>query len=240
MLFRVLWFLGMAVLTAASFAVPDAPAFQQPALARLIFFHLPCAFLATGYLLYGSYLSFVHLKKQEATTDIRAESANEIGMLFAILTMVTGVLFSKVQWGAWWQWDPRQTSFLMVLLLYSAYFALRGALADPVRRASNSAAYSVAMLLPTLFLVFVFPRLPQVASFHPSNTIVQGGFDANYRMVIVGLFLSMLVAAVWLYRLRVRAGMFELNVELSDGKLDDRSDRTPTGVVRPVSVPAED
>ena len=96
------------------------------------------------------------------------------------------------------------------------------------------------MPLARLFLVFVFPRLPQVMSFHPSNTIVQGGFDSAYRMVVVGLFLMLLVAAVWLYRLRVRAGLIDFEVEELNGQLDHGGGDAPRRVVRPVSVPSED
>ena len=219
--------------------MPNAPAFQNPELARMIFFHLPCAILATLFLFTGSYHAFRFLNGRDQKWDVRSLAANEIGLTLSVLTMITGILFSKVQWGAWWQWDPRQTSFLMVLLLYSAYFALRGALSDPDRRAAHSAAYAVAMVLPTAFLIFVFPRLPQVQSFHPSNTVVSGGFDAAYGRLILFLIAAVGVIVVWLYRLRVRAGMLMLEVE-SDGELDVSGTAAGVGVVRPVPVPPQD
>lgn len=229
----------LAAATVQTFRVPNAPAFQDPELARMIFFHLPCAILATVFLFTGAYHAFKFLKARDPVWDVRSLAANEIGLLLSVLTMITGILFSKVQWGAWWQWDPRQTSFLMVLLLYSAYFALRGALSDPDRRSAHSAAYAVAMVLPTMFLIFVFPRLPQVQSFHPSNTVVSGGFDRNYGQLIVLLIAGVGVISVWLYRLRVRAGLLLLEVE-SDGQLDARGAAAGVGVVRPVSVPPQD
>lgn len=229
-----------AVATVEAFRAPPAPAFQKPDLARLIFFHLPCAITATLFLFFGSYLSLRYLRAKTPDWDVRAVAANELGSLLAVLTMITGVLFSKVQWGAWWQWDPRQTSFLMLLLLYAAYFALRGGIADPIRRAANSAAYSVAMVLPTIFLVFVFPRLPQVQSFHPSNTVAGGGFDATYGRLIGLLIVLMLGLTVILYKMQVRASALELKLEEIDAGLDDRGDRAARGVVRPVSVPETD
>lgn len=197
---------------AAAFLAPDAKGFQAPELARIVFFHLPCAFLATGYLFAGSWYAVRYLRARSAETDTadaarKSVAANELGYLFAVLTMVTGILFSYVQWGTWWQWDPRQTSFLMLLLLYSAYFALRSAHGDPDRREVVAAAYSVALILPAVFLIFVFPRLPQIAnaSFHPTQTIQQGQFDRNYWTVLMANFFGLLALSIPLFRLRIRA-----------------------------------
>jgi len=174
-----------------------------------------------------------------ALSDLRAATANELAMLFALITMVTGILFSKVQWGEWWSWDPRQTSFLFVLLILFAYFALRSAFADSVKRAVNSAAYCIAALIPILFLIFVLPRMPQVQSLHPSNTIVSGGLKGDYWNVVLVNFLLFLGIAIWLFRMNVRAGELELSLENRHGKLDDGGDSAATGVVRPLSLSDE-
>ncbi|MCW5942234.1 MAG: cytochrome c biogenesis protein CcsA [Fimbriimonadaceae bacterium] len=209
---RILVAVWVLVAMAAAFLAPDAKGFQSPALARIVFFHLPCAFLATGYLFAGSFYAVKFLKGRSAERDEtesarKSVAANELGYLFAVLTMVTGILFSYVQWGTWWQWDPRQTSFLMLLLLYSAYFALRSAHGDPDRREVVASAYAVALVLPAVFLIFVFPRLPQIAnvSFHPTQTIQQGQFDRNYWTVLLANFFGLLMLSVPLFRLRIRA-----------------------------------
>jgi heme exporter protein C len=172
--------------------------------------------------------------------DVRCAAAQEIGFLYGLLTMATGIIFSKVQWGAWWSWDPRQTSFLLVLLIYGAYFVLRGAIGDDVKRAANSAAFCVASTLPVLFLIFVLPRLPQVFSLHPSNTLVSGGLKGDYRYVFLAMLVLFGVLTAWLYQLRVRAGLAELALENLNGKLEaSGGGAAPTGVVRPVSVSRE-
>lgn len=234
------WLLGLAILgdTLAAFLVPDAKAFQQPGLARIIFFHLPCAIATPLFLFAGSYFSIRYLRSKSEEWDIRANSANELGYVLALLTMITGIIFSKVQWGAWWQWDPRQTSFLLLLLLYAAYFALRTAYDDEQVRAKFSAAYSAFSCLPAFFLIFVFPRLPIVESFHPNQAILSGGFDSTYRTVLYSMFFLILIFCIMIYRLSVRAGLLELRIRNDDGKLETYSGAaTPTGVVRPISLP---
>ena len=232
--------LALAGTTIWSFLIPGADLFREPDLARILFWHLPCAFVTTIFLFAGAVQSAKTLKANSSpTADIRAEAAQEQAMLFGIITMITGILFSKAQWGAWWQWDPRQTSFLIVLLILFAYFAMRAAFSDPVKRAANSAAYSLAAMLPILFLIFVFPRLPQVQSFHPSQTVPGGFLRGEYLYVTVANFVLFQIVGTWLYKMRVRAGELELAQETQDGKLDAGGDRAATGVVRPLSVSDE-
>lgn len=248
---RALLALAMGAVTLWSFYVPDALQFQYPELARMFFFHFPCPMMLTLMLFMGclfSLFQFVEIKGGKISTapdmetrrvwDVRAVSALELGLVFAILTLLTGMLFSDVQWGTWWQWDPRQTSFLLATLIYAAYFVVRSAFSDPEKRASNSAAYMLAAILPLLFLIFVYPRLPQVmqASFHPSNTVMGGLLKGGYAWVTWLLMAFITVLSVWLYRLRVRAGLFALRVEDYERLATLGGNSAPTGVVRPVSL----
>lgn len=226
-----------------SYAVPDAKAFQKPELARIFFWHFPCPILATVLLILGAWCSLNYLRTSKLEWDVRSEAAHELGYVLCVLTMLTGIMFSYVQWGAWWQWDPRQTSFLLVLLVYLAYFVLRMAFQDGERKAANSAAYSLAALLPVLFLIFVFPRLPQIAqaSFHPTKSIMAGEIKGAYAQVIVATMTLMSVLCVILYQMRVKVGLAELAAETDHGNLEDHRLRTAvTGVVRPVSLSSED
>ena len=183
---KILLALAIAATTVWGFMVPGAALFVEPDLARILFWHLPNAFITTIFLFVGAWHSLKTLRGQaDLNFDIKAEAANELAMVFGLITMATGVLFSRAQWGQWWQWDPRQTSFLLVLLILFAYFAMRAAFSDPAKRAANSAAYGLAAMLPILFLIFVFPRLPQIvsASFHPSQTIPGGYLKGEYLYV---------------------------------------------------------
>jgi heme exporter protein C len=159
-----------------------------------------------------------------------------VALLLGVLTLLTGMIFAKVQWGAYWNWDPRQTSFLFAMLFVAAYFALRAAFDDPAKRAANSAAYSVASLLPLLFLIFVFPKLESVRSLHP-NVVQDGGFDPTYRGVFLTMLAALLALCVTIYRLAVRAGMLEHLQENLYAELADRNPSASPRVVRPVPVP---
>ena len=236
-----LYGLAVAAVVIQTFAAPDAEKFLNPRLARIIFYHLPCALLTTLFLGIGVYYSFRYLSTRRWEFEIKSSAANEIGFILAVLTMATGILFSKVQWGTWWQWDPRQTSFLLVLLIFGAYTALRMGIDNPEKRAIASAGYSAAAALPSFFLIFVFPRLPAIqnSSFHPSQTVVSGGFDRIYSITILEVLFALSVLTLWIYRLRIRTAYLEFRWEISDARMDDSGVAAATGVVRTVCVPAE-
>jgi heme exporter protein C len=237
---RYVFAIAVAAVTVWSFMVPDAQGFQRPELARIFFWHFPCPIFATVLLVQGGWFSFQFQRSRDLRWDIRSVASMELGYLFCLLTMATGILFSKVQWGEWWQNDPRQTSFLMVLLIYAAYFGLRGAINDPQRRASNSGVYALAALLPTLFLTFVFPRLPQVESFHPSQSIMKGEIKGQYAYVVISVMAVVAWLSVWTYRLRVKSGFLELKVEENISGLETSGgDSASASVVRPVRVSRE-
>jgi heme exporter protein C len=231
----------LALMTGYYFVVPDAKVFAEPALARTLFFHVPNAFLATLFLFAAGWLGYRYLRTHQPRYDTGVEAATELGLLFSVLTLVTGIFFSRVQWGDWWHWDPRQTSFLMVVLMFAAALALRAGLPEGERRSRACAAYSLAIVLPATFLTFVFPRLPAVkqASFHPTQTIAEGQLDAWYRVGMYGTFLALGVFAVGLYRLRVMLGKAEAGSK--DYGLDSTLDGSaaPVGVGRLMVVPTE-
>ncbi len=196
------WIAGVIV---AAFAfVGPARGFAEPEAARIIFFHVPVAWLAVlGFL--AAMLNGAHyLRRRRMEFDVRSAAAAELGFLFCILATVTGAVFAKVQWGMAWNWDPRETSIFALLLVYGAYLALRSAIEDEERRATLSAAYAILAAPFMLFLVFLAPRI--LPSLHPADTVKSGGMSPEYRMVFFAALFGFTVLFAWVYRLRVAIG----------------------------------
>jgi len=122
------------VIWAAFLYVPPAEKFIGES-SRIVFFHVPTAWVAVLAFLISCVASVLYLRRREPGDDIRAAVAAGLGLLFAILATVTGAVFARIMWGAYWNWDPRQTSIVILMLIYASYFALRGAIPDPERRA---------------------------------------------------------------------------------------------------------
>ena len=134
-----------------------------------------------------------------------ALAAVRLGLVFAILTLVTGSIFSRIMWGAYWNWDPRQSSYLLLVFLYSAYLFLRASVDDPERRARLAAAYALFAVILMPFLVFVAPRITQ--SLHPQTVINREGrilMDTPTRVVFFAGVIGMTGLFFWMLSLEAR------------------------------------
>ncbi|MCG6964854.1 MAG: cytochrome c biogenesis protein CcsA [Acidobacteria bacterium] len=192
------------VIWAAFFYAPAAAGFQGQS-SRIVFFHVPTAWVATLAFLVSCIASIRYLRSRDPKEDIRASAASALGLTFAILATVTGSIFARIMWGSYWNWDPRETSITFLLLIYAAYFALRAAIADPERRATMSAVYAILAFVTVPFLVFVVPRI--YWSLHPDTIInTQGRIKMDSRMfqVLMGSLFGFTGLFSWLYSLECR------------------------------------
>ncbi len=207
------WILGawfVVVIWAAFFYAPHAQGFKGES-ARIVFFHVPQAWVAVLAFCVNLVASFRYLRHRNPLDDARAAATARLGLIFSLLATVTGSLFAKVMWGSFWNWDPREVSIAILLLVYAAYFALREAVPDEERRASLSAAYAILAFVTMPFLVFVVPRI--YWSLHPDTIInARGSIDMESRMVqvLLGSLVGFTALFVWLYNLDVRLARVSL------------------------------
>lgn len=134
---------------------------------RIVMVHVPTAWLTMLAFGVAGWYSALYLRRRRPTDDDRAVAATELGFLFAVLATVTGSIFAKVVWGSYWNWDPRETSILILLLIYGAYFALRSAIEDVERKRQLAAVYALFAFATAPLLIFVVPRLYE-SSLHPN------------------------------------------------------------------------
>ncbi len=204
MIYKILLTIWMALIIVASFLYTEAATGFPGETSRIIFFHVPQAWVATLSFLISMIASAVYLARRKAKADYVALSAAELGFLFCVLATVTGSIFAKVTWGSFWNWDPRETSIVILLMIYGAYFALRSAVSDPERRRVFAGVYSILAFVTVPFLVFVVPRI--TTSLHPEDTMnpANPGMDAKTLKVFLGSLLAYTALYVWMLRLRVR------------------------------------
>jgi len=120
---------------------PIIPGLEEKA--RNIFFHVPMAWVSVIAFITSLVFAIQFLRKKNSLDDIKSSSAAEIGLVFCFLATVTGAIWAKFNWGMFWNWDPRQTSIFILLLIYGAYFALRSAIDIEEKRATLSAVYAI-------------------------------------------------------------------------------------------------
>ena len=140
---------------------------------RIVILHVPTAWVSVIAFAVSGVYSALYLWRRRPNDDHRAIAAAESGFIFTALATVTGMIFSQVAWGIFWNWDPRQTSIFVLLLVYAALFALRSAIDDPDRRRQLSAVYSLFAVATVPFLVFVAPRVAD-STLHPNCAVLQG------------------------------------------------------------------
>lgn len=199
-----------AIIYCAFFVVPDARGLG--ALTPILYFHVPMAWNGGIGLILAAVYSFKYLKGRRIADDTKAAAAAELGLLYCILATVTGSLWARGAWGLWWNWDPKQSSIVMLILIYGAYFALRSSVESRTTRATLCAAYALLAVLTVPLLMHILPYY--LKGLHPYPVLGSSGdgkslMDARMRMLLYSSAIGFLGLYVWMFRLRVAVGRAE-------------------------------
>jgi heme exporter protein C len=178
---------------------------------RNLYFHVPMWFTMIV-LFSGAFgYSIKYLRTNDLKHDIYAAQLTNVGILFSICGMITGMEWGKYTWGAAWSNDPKQLCTAMCMLIYFAYNILRSGLRDEEKRAKIGAVYNVfayAMMFP---LIFVLPRM--VDSLHPGNggnpAFAKYDLDSGMRMVFWPANAGWIMLGCWIASIRIRLGLLE-------------------------------
>ena len=199
MLVGVIAMLTLASLGAVFFIVPPAEGLGN--YVRIAFFHIPTAWVAVVAFFGAAYWGARYLKTRELHYDAKSARSVILGLIFTLMATVSGAVFSKLTWGAYWNWDPRQTTIFVLLLIYAAYVTLRMTMRDERARASSSAVYALFSFIAVPFLVFVLPRM--FFSLHPSPVLNETGridMDAVMLGTLVLALIDMTLIYIWLMK----------------------------------------
>lgn len=199
MLVGVIAVLTLASLGAVFFIVPPAEGLGN--YVRIAFFHIPTAWVAVVAFFGAAYWGARYLKTRELRYDAKSARSAILGLIFTLMATVSGAVFSKLTWGAYWNWDPRQTTIFVLLLIYAAYVTLRMTMREERARASSSAVYALFSFIAVPFLVFILPRM--FFSLHPSPVLNETGridMDAVMLGTLVLSLIDMTLIYIWLMK----------------------------------------
>ena len=173
---------------------------------RNLFFHVTMWFGMMIILFVSLIYSVKYLSAFNMKNDIIASEAANTGMLFGILGLLTGMVWAKFTWGGWWANDPKLNGAAVTMLIYLAYFVLRGSLDDEVKKAKVSAVYNIFAFTMLIVFLIVLPRMTD--SLHPGSGGNPGfstyDIDANMRLVFYPAVIGWTLIGVWITQLRVR------------------------------------
>jgi len=151
-------------------ALGFTPAERSQGLAfKILYVHAPAAWaMETAFVMVGV-VGALYFWLQDARLDIFAEASASVGMVFGAVLLITGPIWGRTIWGAWWAWDPRLTFTLLLYLLFAGYFALRSALRDPVERARFGAVIGI---MGTVLVPFIHLTVYLFNSQHPKPVLM--------------------------------------------------------------------
>lgn len=185
------------------YELPIVPGLEDKA--RIIFFHVPTAWVSVIAFLSALFYGIKYLRTKDILVDIKSSTAASLGFLFCILATITGAIWAKFSWGTFWNWDPRQTSIFILLLVYGAYFALRSSIENEEKKATLSAVYSIIAGLTVPFFIFIMPRI--VSSLHP-DPIINPQAKIHMNSTMFAIFILALIGFTglyfWMFKLKTK------------------------------------
>jgi heme exporter protein C len=210
----------VAPMTDFGTAVVNGIEVPRPDIAQKIFyFHVPVAEASFLVLLIAAVYAVRFLMTKDRGLDTKSRVAMEVTLMFIVLTMVTGDLWTKASWDTWWIWEPRLTTYFIMTLLVIAYFVLRSSVEDEERRATYAAVFAViaAIDAPISFMITRWYR-----SIHP---VVIGGSSGSWLFgtrlaTFIVAQIGMLMLGYAIYQIRMREERSSERLEILKAELE--------------------
>jgi heme exporter protein C len=192
------WSMAIAIVLAAAglwlgLAVAPADA-QQGEGYRIIFVHVPASWMSMVIYLAMAFWAGMGLVFNTRLSAMMAQALAPTGALFAFLSLLTGALWGKPMWGAWWVWDARLTSELILLFLFIGFIALQGAIEDP-RRADRAGA--VLALVGVVNVPVIYFSVKWWSTLHQGASVSLTKSPSMAATMLTGMLLMAL--AFWAY-----------------------------------------
>lgn len=192
---------------------------------KVFYFHVSAAWVGMLGFLAAAVVGAIYLRTGNHKWDLVEMASVEIGMTFALITIISGSIWARPIWNTWWTWDPRLTTTTIMELVYAAYLMLRQGIEDPDRRARFGAVYAIVgfVSVPLTFMSIRIFRTIHPVVIGGSDPSAQGSFDMTPRMLQTFMFslLTFTILFIDLLWHRVRLGRLADTVEQLKLKLSE-------------------
>ena len=173
---------------------------------RNTYFHVALWLAMMTILIIAVVQSIHYLRNPLSIHDYKAQAYTRTGILLGVLGLVTGAIWAKNTWGAYWSGDVKQNMTAIALLIYLAYFILRSSLNDNEQKARVAAVYNIFAFVALIPLIYVIPRMQ--ASLHPgaggNMTFGSQDLDNTMRMIFYPAIIGWALIGVWISKLQYR------------------------------------
>lgn len=186
---------------------------------RNLYYHVPLWFAMIILFFTSMVFSIMYLRSKKLRHSVLAAEFARVGVLFGFLGLTTGMIWAKHTWGAYWNWDLRQNTAAVQVLIYVAYFILRDSFDDLEKKSRISSVYNIFAFATVIPLMFVIPRM--LPSLHPGSggnpALGANDLDNTMRMVFYPAIIGFTLLGVWITSLFTRLELVRLRY-LDDDK----------------------
>jgi heme exporter protein C len=185
---------------------------------KIFYFHVPVAIVSFGAIAFTAFYGARYLMTKRPSYDMRARIATEVALVFIIMTMISGDLWTYTDWGVWWVWEPRLTTYFILMLLVIAYFILRTAIDEPQRKATFAAVFGIITFVDAPICFMITRLVP--SSVHPVVFRTDSGLPPAMLIPFLLAMFGMILIGFALYRLRLNQCSLTERIEMLKLKLE--------------------
>lgn len=182
---------------------------------KIFYFHVPFAEASFLVFTVAAFFAVRFLMTRRKEYDTRSRIALETALVFVVLTMITGDLWTKASWGVWWDWEPRLTTYFIMTLLMIAYFVLRNSVEDDERRAVYAAVFAIVAWIDAPISFFITRLIP---SSHP--VVFKSGMATSNLVPFIVAQVGMLMLGYAIYVMRMREESLRERLEVYKESLE--------------------
>lgn len=187
---------------------------------KIFYLHVPVAVASFIAMAVSCFHAVRFLMTKDRAHDLKSHTAMQVTFVFVLATMVSGVIWTRLDWNVWWTWEPRLTTYFILMLLVMAYFILRNAIDDPERRARFCAVFGIVAFVDAPISFMVTRVIP--SSIHPVVFRTDSGLPPMMLVpFLLGMF-GMLMVCIAIYVLAVRVNEQAVVVEELKERLEER------------------
>jgi heme exporter protein C len=188
---------------------------------KIFYFHVPVAIASFVIFFFTAFFGVRFLMTRDRKYDTMSRIATEVTLIFVVLTMITGDLWTRWAWGVWWTWEPRLTTYLIMVLLVIGYFVLRASVEDEEKRAVYAAAFGIVAFLDAPLSFAITRIVPSSSEVHPVVIGVPGGLDGTQLATFLITMFGMIAFGYVIYQCRYREERVKERIEVLKDALED-------------------
>ena len=186
---------------------------------KIFYLHVPVAIASFAAMGCGAYRALRFLMTKDRIHDVRSRTAMQVTLVFIVATMISGDLWTRFEWGVWWVWEPRLTTYFILMLLVIGYFVLRNAIEDPEKSARFAAVFCIIAFVDAPISFLITRLVP--SSVHPVVFRTDSGLPPLMLIPFLFGLAGVLMVALGLYRYALRVNAAADEVEDLKRRLED-------------------